>query len=138
MNLKYIIPTLRYEDAPKAIEWLCDMFGFEARLVVPGDDGLIVHAQLRNGKSMIMLGSAQNRNEYGDLLRQPAEIGGIQTQSPYLVIPDEEMNPLYNKLKKHDVRIAMEIREEDYGGQFFACYDPEGHLWNFGSYNPFD
>ena len=29
-----IIPSLRYRDAPAAIEWLCRAFGFEERLVV--------------------------------------------------------------------------------------------------------
>ena len=30
----------------------------------------------------------------------------------------------------------MEIKDEDYGGRGFSCFDPEGHLWNFGSYDP--
>ena len=33
-----VIPCLRYRNAPAAIEWLCDTFGFEKKLVVPGDD----------------------------------------------------------------------------------------------------
>ena len=41
-----IIPTLRYRDAPAAIDWLCNTFGFEAELVVPGEEGSIAHAQL--------------------------------------------------------------------------------------------
>ena len=41
-----VIPTMRYNDATAAIEWLCEAFGFEKHLVVPGDDGTIVHAQL--------------------------------------------------------------------------------------------
>ena len=41
-----IIPTMRYLDAPGALEWLCRAFGFEKHLVVPGDDGTIIHAQL--------------------------------------------------------------------------------------------
>ena len=36
-----IIPTMRYRDAPGAIAWLCDAFGFEKHLVVPGEDGTI-------------------------------------------------------------------------------------------------
>ena len=32
-----IMPCLRYRDAPKAIEWLCSVFGFEKQLVVPRD-----------------------------------------------------------------------------------------------------
>jgi hypothetical protein len=41
-----IIPCLRYRDAPAAIEWLCQAFGFDKHLVVPNDDGTIAHAQL--------------------------------------------------------------------------------------------
>jgi len=32
-----IIPTLRYNDAPAAIEWLCDVFGFNKRVVYESD-----------------------------------------------------------------------------------------------------
>ena len=31
-----LFPCLYYDDAVAAIEWLCDAFGFRARLVVPG------------------------------------------------------------------------------------------------------
>ena len=41
-----VIPCLRYRDAPAAIEWLCENFGFEKQLVVPNDDGTIAHARL--------------------------------------------------------------------------------------------
>jgi uncharacterized glyoxalase superfamily protein PhnB len=30
----------------------------------------------------------------------------------------------------------MEIKDEDYGGRDYSCRDPEGHVWNFGSYDP--
>ena len=32
-----IIPSMRYRDAYTAINWLCDVLGFERRLVVPGE-----------------------------------------------------------------------------------------------------
>ena len=58
-TLVNVIPGMRYNDAPAAIEWLCRAFGFEKHLVVPGEkDGEIAHAQLRYGNGMIMLGSA--------------------------------------------------------------------------------
>ena len=52
-----IIPTLRYEDAATAIDWLCDAFGFERHRVVPGENGTIADAQLTLGNGMIMLGT---------------------------------------------------------------------------------
>jgi uncharacterized glyoxalase superfamily protein PhnB len=41
-----IIPSLRYRNAPAAIEWLCSVFGLQKNLVVPDDSGGIAHAQL--------------------------------------------------------------------------------------------
>jgi uncharacterized glyoxalase superfamily protein PhnB len=52
-----VIPCLRYRNAPAAIERLCQNFGFEKHLVVPGEGDPIVHAQLSFGNGMIMLGS---------------------------------------------------------------------------------
>ena len=50
-------------------------------------------------------------------------------------------NPMHNTptnglAKAGGASIAMEIRDEDYGGRGFSCYDLEGHLWSFGSYDP--
>ncbi len=48
---------MRYADAAKAIDWLCDAFGFERHLIVPGENGAITHAQLTFGNGTLMLGS---------------------------------------------------------------------------------
>ena len=130
-----IVPCMRYRDAPAAIEWLCQTFGFEKHLVVPNEDGTIAHAQLSFGNGMIMLGSAlKDETEFGRLMKQPDEIGGGTTQSVYVVVTDADA--VYASVKSDGARIAMEIRDEDYGGRGFSCYDLEGHLWNFGTYDP--
>ena len=130
-----IIPVLRYRDAPAAIEWLCLTFGFDKHLVVPNDDGTIAHAQLSFGNGMIMLGSVLNdETEFGLLVKQPDEIGGTSTQSAYLIVTDADA--VYASVTAGGARIAMQIRDEDYGGRGFSCYDLEGHLWSFGTYDP--
>ncbi len=45
-----VIPCLSYRNAAAAIEWLCETFGFEKSLVVPGDGDEIAHAQLNHGE----------------------------------------------------------------------------------------
>jgi uncharacterized glyoxalase superfamily protein PhnB len=86
-----VIPCLRYRNAPAAIEWLCQTFGFEKQLVVPNDDGTIAHAQLIFGNGMIMLGSVLKvETEFGRLMKQPDEIGGAETQSAYVVVADAD------------------------------------------------
>lgn len=128
-----IIPVLRYRDAPNAIEWLCRTFGFEKHLVVPNDDGTVAHAQLNLGNGMIMLGSVAD-NEFGRLMKQPDEIDGSETQSVYVVVGNADA--LYAKARAGGARIAIDIKDEDYGGRAFSCHDLEGHLWSFGTYDP--
>ena len=82
-----IIPCLRYRDAPAAIEWIVRVFGFEKHLVVPDAMGSITHAQLSLGGGMIMLGSVAD-TPFGLHLKQPDEVGGIETQSAYIVVAD--------------------------------------------------
>ena len=90
---------MMFRDAEKAIEWLCSVFGFERHLVVPGEDGKIVHAQLVCGDAMIMLsdGSGHNEDNYGHLNRTPNEIEGLNTASFYMYI--EKIDEHYEKVK---------------------------------------
>ena len=130
-----VIPCLRYRDAPAAIEWLCAAFGFEQQAVYPNADGTIAHAQLTFGNGMIMLGSVLAKDsEWGALIKQPDEIGGAETQSAYSIVSDADA--IYARAKMAGAKIIVEIKDEDYGGRGFSCYDLEGHLWNFGTYDP--
>lgn len=131
-----VIPAMRYRDAPAAIRWLCDILGFERQLVVNGPDDTIAHAQLRLGSGMIMLGSATNAvdSEYGRLITQPEAAGGKETQSPYVIVPDADV--VYAKAKDAGWKILIDIKDEDHGGRSFTCADPEGHILNVGTYDP--
>ena len=128
-----VIPTLRYRDAPAAIEWLCKTFGFEKQLVVPDENGGIAHAQLSFGNGMIMLGSVREDDEFGKLVTQPGP-GGAETQSPYLIVADADS--IHASAKAAGAEIVIAIKDEDYGGRGFSCRDLEGRLWNIGTYDP--
>jgi uncharacterized glyoxalase superfamily protein PhnB len=128
-----VIPTLRYEDAPAAIEWLCEAFGFEKNLVVPGESGTIAHAQLVFGNGMIMLGSALDR-EFDKLQKPPSALGNVPSQSPYIILEDADKH--YARAVAAGAEIVMDIKDEDHGGRGYSCRDPEGHIWNFGTYDP--
>ena len=129
-------PCLRYRDAPAAIEWLCNTFGFEKHMVVPGENNSILHAQLAYGNGMLMLGSADRAgSEFDKLMKQPDEIGGAQTQTTYVVVPDADA--VYARVRRAEAEIVIDIKDEDYGGRGFTCRDPERHIWSFGTYDPF-
>ena len=128
-----VIPTMRYRDAPAAIEWLCRAFGFEKALVVPGEHGTIAHAQLTFGNGMIMLGSARD-DEFGRLVKPPRDVGGVGTQGVCVIVDDADAH--YARAVAAGAEIVLAIKDEDYGGRDYSCRDPEGHVWSFGTYDP--
>ena len=132
-NKACIIPTMRYKNARKAIDWLCNAFGFEKHLIVEGENNTIAHAQLTYGNSMIMLGS-ENENEYGKLVKTPESLHGNNTQAPYIVV--EKIDEHYEKAVAAGAKILIEIKDEEYGGRGYTCRDIEEYIWNFGSYDP--
>ncbi|MGN7724571.1 VOC family protein [Luteimonas sp. 22616] len=128
-----IIPCLRYRDAFAAIDWLCRAFGFEKQAVY-ADGDTVHHAQLTFGNGMIMLGSADNASDWGRQIAQPEEIGKRETQSPCVIVRDTDAH--YARAKAAGAQIVMDISDQDYGGRGYSCRDLEGHLWWFGSYDP--
>ena len=129
-----IIPSLRYDDALAAIDWLCRAFGFEKQAVYGDDNGVVQHAQLVFGNGMIMLGSSSNASAWGERIAQPREIGGRETQCPCVIVEDCEAH--YARAKAAGAEIVDELEHKDYGGAGYSCRDLEGHLWWFGSYDP--
>ena len=129
-----VIPCLQYRDAPAMIDWLGEAFGFETHMVHESGDGGIAHAQLVLGEGMIMLSTARAPDDdFGQLQSTPESLGG-NSQSPYIVVPDADA--VYAKAKAAGAKIIMEIADQDHGGRLFSCRDPEGYLWNFGTYDP--
>ena len=51
-----IIPSISYQDAKRAIKWLCEAFDFSEDAVHETEDGKVAHAQLTYKGNMIMLG----------------------------------------------------------------------------------
>ena len=124
---------MRYKDASAAIEWLCEAFGFERHLIVPGENNTIAHAQLSFGNAMIMLGS-EIKNEYGKYLKTPKDLNEINTQTAYIIV--KEIDDHYRKAITAGAKMVLDIKDEDYGGRGYSVLDPEGFILNFGSYNP--
>ena len=132
-----VIPGLRYADAPAAISFLQDAFGFELHAchADEGDPHIIHHAQLLFGDGMIMLGSA--RDGEADSLYSwttPRDLGGVTT-CIYMVVPDADEHCLH--ARNQGAVVVNEPHDNmGYPGRGYEALDPEGNLWNFGTYDP--
>ena len=131
-----LIPSLRYADAAKAIDWLCDAFGFERHLVVPGENGAIVHAQLSFGRGTLMLGSGgQHDRPFDRFVQPPKNRDEVRPGSLYGIVDDADAH--CTRARAAGAEILDEPRDEDYGGRGYTCRDLEGNVWTFGSYDPY-
>ena len=128
-----VVPTLRYRDLAAAIDWLCNAFGFERHLVVDGDNGTVCYAQLRFGDGMVMLAPIEEF-AFDRFMTQPTDTGGAETQICYLYVEDASSH--YARAKAAGAEIVLDIGEGQDNGRGYSCRDPEGHIWNFGTYDP--
>ncbi|HEV2621686.1 MAG TPA: VOC family protein [Frateuria sp.] len=128
-----IIPCLRYRDAHAMIEWLCRAFGFEKQAVHEDEQGAVAHAQLTYGGGMAMLGSVRE-DGFGSFPGQPDAVCGRETQCACVIVRDCRAH--YERATAAGAQIVEDYAEKDYAGAGYACRDPEGHLWWFGSYDP--
>ena len=121
-----LYPTLRCRDAEAMMRWLKDVVGFTEYVVYRSDDGVVQHAELAYGSSILMLGQSRD-DEYGRLV---GDIGGRRTDSLYVAVTDPDA--LHARANAAGAKIEMELHDTDYGSRDFACRDPEGNLWSFG------
>lgn len=132
-----LIPCLRYADAPAAIDFLCRAFGFVAHAVHldPDDPTIVHHAQLLLDGNMVMLGSVRPRG-VSDLYgwKTPAQAGGV-TMCVCAVIDDPDGHAARAEAEGAEL-LTRPHDNEGYPGRGYDARDPEGNVWNFGSYDP--
>ena len=132
-----VIPCLRYADAPAAIRFLCDAFGFEVRASYEDetDPRIVHHAELVHGEGVVMLGSAADgRSESLYSWMTPRDLGGV-TGCIYMVVEDVDAHCLHAR-NEGAVVVAEPHDNVGYPGRGYEALDPEGNVWSFGTYSP--
>jgi uncharacterized glyoxalase superfamily protein PhnB len=123
-----------YDDPRAAIDWLCQAFGFEVRLKVEGDDGVIHHSELCFGEALIMVSGTGGKETWQALYRSPQATGGWITQACALFVDDVDAH--HERAVAAGARVVREPVTNDYGDDYwvdrtYGALDPEGHLWWF-------
>ena len=122
-----IFPGLRYQDAPAAMVWLAEAFGFGEHFVVPGQDETIAHAQMRFGSGLIMLGSMP-------AVPDPDNPWDAVRYGIYVCV--EDIDAHYERARAAGANIVRKLIDTEYGSREYSAQDPEGNLWSFGTYDP--
>ena len=118
--------SLSYRDNRAALAWLEQAFGFEPSMVILDDQGSILHAEMRFGDGLIMVGSEWSANR-----RSPASLDGACTQTVHVHL-EEDLDAHCERARAAGAIIEMEPETQFYGDRTYRAVDPEGHVWTFG------
>ena len=122
-----IIPYLVYADAPAAVEFLCNAYGFEAGLLMEMGEGVLGHAELHLGDNVVFLATAFE--EMG--LASPKNLGGVHAQ---VMIYVDDVDAHYAHTKAAGAEITEAIADQFYGDRTYRTVDLEGHHWTFSQH----
>lgn len=126
----FLSVSLTYADAPGAIRFLCEAFGFQLRLEVPGDQpDEVRHSELSLGSAVVFVSSPKP-----DQRREAPPSGSSVACSVCVVISDPDTH--YNRAVDAGAEVVHPLKDEDYGSRGYMVRDPGGHLWYFGTYKP--
>jgi uncharacterized glyoxalase superfamily protein PhnB len=131
ISARAIFPSLKYDNAPRAIDFLCNAFGFEKFAVFPGAGGNGAHAQLKLGANFVMVGSTTT--DLGPISTPQAlagAIGGIVV----LLETDADVDAHCARATAAGATIVCEPGAGSFGGRDYSATDREGYSWNFTSY----
>lgn len=114
-----VFPGLRYRNEHAAMDWLARAFGFERHAVFANDDGVVVHAEVRLGPGIVMVGAAPECEE------------GF---SIYVYVEDVDAH--HARAQAAGAEIVRPLANTGYGTREYGARDLDGHYWYFGTYRP--
>lgn len=121
-----LISAICYRDPKAALTWLEAAFGFELLMLIEDAEGNLVHSEMEFGAAALMVG-----NEWDEMTRSPASLGGRTTQTVHIKI-EEDLDAHCARARAAGAVILMEPETQFYGDRTYRCRDPEGHIWTIG------
>jgi len=122
-----LTPHIVVTDGAQAIELYKKAFGAQelSRLMTP-DCKTVMHAQLKIGGSMIMLGS-----EFPPNALSPKSRGGT---SVFLHIYLADADAAFDRAVKAGCTIKMPVSDTFWGDRYGVVEDPFGHQWSIATH----
>jgi PhnB protein len=120
------IPCLVCKDAGQAVSFYKRAFGATETMRIEGPGGAVMHAEIRIGKAVVMLG--EECPQMGG--RSPQLLGGTPV-SLYLYVND--VDALALRAEEVGAKVRRPVTDQFWGDRTVELEDPFGHRWSFAT-----
>ena len=122
-----VTPYLVIQGAGAAIDYYKKVFGATERMRMPAPGGMIGHAEIQVGGSVIML--ADEFPQMG--FRGPKSVGGTPV-SLMLYVPN--VDEVFKRALDAGAKELRPVADQFYGDRLGTLEDPFGHVWSIGTH----
>ena len=122
-----LTPSLILKDARKAIDFYKKAFGAEEIDVMAGPDGRVMHAEMRIGSSIFMMGE---ENPAWPTFKS-AETLGASPISLHLYFPDADA--AFRRALDAGAKVEMPVQDMFWGDRYGKVKDPFGYTWGIAT-----
>ena len=121
-----VTPAIVVRDAAAAIDFYKKAFGAEEIDRMAGPDGSIMHAEIRIGDSILMLG--EENEQWGT--KSPLSLNGVHGS---LHIYVEDADAAFNRALKAGATVRYPLEDAFWGDRYGKVTDPFGHEWGLAT-----
>jgi uncharacterized glyoxalase superfamily protein PhnB len=121
-----VTPAIVVRDAATAIDFYKRAFGAEEIDRMLGPDGSIMHAEIRIGDSILMLG--EENEQWGT--RSPLSLNGVHG-SLHLYVEDADAS--FNRALQAGATVRYPLEDAFWGDRYGKVTDPFGHEWGLAT-----
>jgi PhnB protein len=126
-NYPPVSAHLSIAGAAAAIEFYASVFGATERMRMGMPDGMVAHAELELGGSVIMIGEEMP----GGVDPSPKTLGGSPVA---LFVYVEDVDDIFTPAISAGAQAVQEPENHFYGDRVAMLDDPFGHRWNIASH----
>jgi PhnB protein len=121
-----ISPALTCKNAASAIEFYKSVFGATEIMRMPGPGGVIMHAEIRIGDSVVFI-----NDEIPGMAVAPS---GAAINPVYLFLYTEDVDAVFHRAVAANCKVTMPVTNQFWGDRYGKFNDPFGHSWGVATH----
>jgi uncharacterized glyoxalase superfamily protein PhnB len=125
-----VTPHVIVSPAKDALEFYKKAFGAKAGLTMPGPNGVIMHAELKIGDSIVMFSDEMPMPGAPNTRKTPKNAGAT---TGGLMMYVKDVDAVYKKAVDAGCTPVMPPADQFWGDRYGQVEDPFGHVWAMAS-----